>query len=494
MSNATPQPTRQIARQSTRTRVNQRRNEGINLAGPQPQRPHLDPHNTYFEPGYRQQNPWTQEEGQNSGFSLAGTFPHKVRWQKPQNSDRKVEVAEDEEKGEAEPAPQVSAAHEQGDQQAPHSGEDLEDTAVDEDDCKFADEDEESQSSSGRSTPKKRRLDAFALNYTPAGAVVERSDTKELPPSERPFNEWARLRIKFHRPLAEFLGALIFAFIGCGGDLAVVTSQQNAGTLYSTYWNWGFGIMFAIYVAGGGSGGFINPALTVMLSLFRGFPARRIPTYILAQVTGCFVGALLAVGIYLDHIYHLDGDLIPDSTGLYLYTQPKPWVSAATTFFTEFLGTAVLGCCILALGDSGNSPPGAGMHAFVIGILVQVLVMSFGYTTHGCFNPARDLGPRLAAMAAGYPTSLFTASNNYWIWGAWGAPMCGALAGALMYDLCIFRGGESPVNFSYTRYKLEGRKGLRAWLRTLGRDKEAKESERKIEEGIAHERRHGSML
>ncbi|KAI7232318.1 aquaporin [Hortaea werneckii] len=388
----------------------------------------------------------------------------------------------------AEPAPQVSAANEQADQQGPCGGEDSEDTAVDEDDCKFADEEAESQSSPGRSTPKKQRLDAFAPNRTPAGAVVERSDTKEFPSSERPFNEWARLRIKFHRPLAEFLGALIFAFIECGGDLAVVTSQQNAGTLYSTYWNWGFVIMFAIYVAGGGSGGFINPALTVMLSFFRGFPARRIPTYILARAIGCFVGALLAVGIYLD------GELIPDSTGLYLYTQPKPWVSAATTFFTEFLGIAVLGCfgcCTLALGDSGNSPPGAGMPAFAIGLLVQVLVMSFGYTTHGCFNPARDLGPRLAAMAAGYPTSLFTASNDYWIWGAWGAPICGALAGALLYGLCIFRGGESPVNFSYTQYKLEGRKGLRAWLRTLGRDKEVKESERKIGEGIAHERRHG---
>ncbi|RMX78104.1 hypothetical protein D0869_09347 [Hortaea werneckii] len=368
MSSATPQPTRQIARQSIRTRMNQRRNEGINVAGPQPQRPRLDPHNTYYEPGYKQQNPWTQEEGQNSDFSLAGTFPHKVRWQKPLISDRKVEIAEDQEKGEAEPAPQVSAANEQADQQRPYGGEDSEDTAVDEDDCKFADEEAESQSSSGRSTPKKRRLDAFAPNHTPAGAVVERSDTKELPSSERPFNEWARLRIKFHRPLAEFLGALIFAFIECGGDLAVVTSQQNAGTLYSTYWNWGFVIMFAIYVAGGGSGGFINPALTVMLSFFRGFPARRIPTYILAQATGCFVGALLAVGIYLD------GELIPDSTGLYLYTQPKPWVSAATTFFTEFLGIAVLGCfgcCILALGDSGNSPPGAGMPAFAIGLLVQ---------------------------------------------------------------------------------------------------------------------------
>lgn len=134
------------------------------------------------------------------------------------------------------------------------------------------------------------------------------------------------------------------------------------------------------------------------------------------------------------------------------------------------------------------------MHAFIIGLLVQVCVSSFGYTDGGCLNPARDLGPRLAAMAVGYPRELFTSSSNWWIWGPWGACMTGALAGALVYDMCIFRGGESPVNFSYTRYKMEGRKSQRSWLRALRKNREADDVERKVEEGAAHERRHGSMI
>ena len=364
MPGISQRPTGQNTRQTTRTRDNLRRNENINIAGPKvQQQPRFDPHNTHFEDGYREQNPWSHNEGQNSEFSLAGTFPHKVRWQKPTGQNKNIAVKEeDDESGEAEPAPQVSSANEQGDQQDQQQGRaDSDSTAVDDEDVKLGEEvaeDSDEQSQTGSGKPKKQRLDAFAPNHMPASAIVERTQTDQLPPEQRPFNEWARFRMNFHRPLAEFLGSLVFAFIGCGGNLAVVTSQQQAGTLYTSYWNWGFGIMFGIYIAGGGSGGFLNPALTIMLSVFRGFPARRVPTYILAQVAGCFVGALLACAIYIDHIYHLDGALLPDSTGIYLYTQPKPWVSPATAFFTEFLATAVLGGTILALGDSGNSPPG----------------------------------------------------------------------------------------------------------------------------------------
>lgn len=97
-----------------------------------------------------------------------------------------------------------------------------------------------------------------------------------------------------------------------------------------------------------------------MLSVFRGFPAKRIPFYIIAEVVGAFTGAILALGLYRDNILHLGEGFSPTSTGTYIYTQPQDWITPATAFFNEFLCAAVLGCGILALGDSGNSPPGAG--------------------------------------------------------------------------------------------------------------------------------------
>lgn len=176
------------------------------------------------------------------------------------------------------------------------------------------------------------------------------------------------------------------------------------------YWCWGFAVMLGIYTSGGGSGGFLNPAVTIMLSVFRGFPAKHIPTYILAQILGAFTGALLAYAVYRDAIYHSEGgEPWPASTGQYFYTQPQEWVTPATAFFTEFFGTAVLGGSILALGDSGNSPPGAGMHALIIGLLVTTCSMAFGNNTHGCFNPVRDFGPRVAIVVVGFPKKYFSA-------------------------------------------------------------------------------------
>lgn len=37
----------------------------------------------------------------------------------------------------------------------------------------------------------------------------------------------------------------------------------------------------------------------------------------------------------------------------------------------------------MALGDDTNAPPGAGMQAFILGILISVLVLALGYNTGG---------------------------------------------------------------------------------------------------------------
>lgn len=77
----------------------------------------------------------------------------------------------------------------------------------------------------------------------------------------------------------------------------------------------------------------------------------------------------------------------------------------------------MLSCAILALGDDSNAPPGEGMAAFIIGLLATALCMAFGYNTRAYLNPARDFGPRLVALAAGYRPSIFTAANYWWLWG-----------------------------------------------------------------------------
>ncbi|KAF7877199.1 hypothetical protein EAF04_000884 [Stromatinia cepivora] len=271
-------------------------------------------------------------------------------------------------------------------------------------------------------------------------------------------NALASIRTKFREPLAECLATMIAVLIGLATNLAVQTSADTSGNYQSTNWAWGLGITVGIYIAGGISGAHLNPAISLMLCIYRGFPIRKAFIYMLAQILGGFLAGLIAYGIYKDAIamYNATGgildkgqsvNLLSGGTGSSFYTQPKSFASPSSSFFNEFVATGILACTVLALGDDSNAPPGAGMHALIVGLVVTVLTMAFGYTTGACLNPARDFGPRLATAAVGYSSEVFTASNAWWIYGAWGATISGALIGGLFYDVAIFVGGESPVNY-----------------------------------------------
>lgn len=408
------------------------------LAGPPAYEQNRRRDDTHYDPGYEEANPWMQEEDGDAGFSLAGNFPRTVRWTSRRPAARRNNTVQPESKGETEAAPQVEAT---GDMARSEDHDPVDDAG--------SLEDEESI--------KRKKFESHQLglgNRLSHSSTIRHQPSTAYPPGGRPFNHWAKFRMKFQRPLAEFLGMTVFMFLGCSANLSVYVSQQQSGSQQTVWWTWGFAVMIGIYIAGGSSGAFLNPMLVIMLSIFRGFPGRRIPVYIFVQILGAFIGALLAFAVYRDSIMNLDGALLPESTGVNFYTQPQAdYISVSTAFSVEMLGSAVISCAILALGDSGNSPPGAGMHAFIIGLLITTTCMALGWTTRGCFNPARDLGPRLAALAVGYPLHSFTDFRHFWIWGAWVAPMIGGLVGGVAYDACIFKGGESPINYSKTLWR-----------------------------------------
>lgn len=221
--------------------------------------------------------------------------------------------------------------------------------------------------------------------------------------------------------------------------------------------------MVGIYIAGGISGAHLNPAISIMLYIYRGFPLRKIPTYVTAQILGAFIAALIAFGLFQKNIIEYGGaDLRNSGTLGSFITFPRySWIDASTAFFTEFTGTACLSIAVLALGDDTNAPPGAGMNAFILGLVVTVCSMAFGYNTGAAMNPSRDLGPRLAVLALGYGTEVFR--NGYWVYGPWVGTITGAIFGAFLYDAAIFVGGESPVNYPRRRMKRAGFKWKKRW-------------------------------
>lgn len=183
--------------------------------------------------------------------------------------------------------------------------------------------------------------------------------------------------------------------------------------------------MVAIYTTGGVSGGHLNPAISIALSVFRGFPARQSLIYIAAQLLGAITAGGFAYAIYHDAIIEVAAtEKVPQSLSVAseaLITAPKPFVHPATAFFTEFMGSAILVGAIMALGDDGNAPPGAGMNAFILGVLISIVILAFGYNTGGYANHLQALfkftgtnHPCLTIAASIAPEILVRDSSPSW--------------------------------------------------------------------------------
>src|SRR5580700_3706730 len=115
--------------------------------------------------------------------------------------------------------------------------------------------------------------------------------------------------------LAEFLGTFVLIALGDGVVAMVVLfgSDVPGEVVKGGYTNitlgWGLAVFMGICVAGRVSGAHLNPAVTLALALFRGFPARKILPYSLAQVAGAFVGAALVYVNYWPAFMKFDPDL-----------------------------------------------------------------------------------------------------------------------------------------------------------------------------------------
>ena len=245
---------------------------------------------------------------------------------------------------------------------------------------------------------------------------------------------------------AEFLGTMILILFGCGvvaqvvtGGTPLTTAPGATGDYNSIAWGWGLGVAMAVFVAGRLSGAHLNPAVTVALAAFKGFPARKIVPYIGAQVAGAFVAALLVRFTYSDLINKVDPEHTKATQGIFS-TSPDSGVTIFTAFCDQMIGTAILVAVIFALTSAVNNPPLANMGPLVIGFLVVAIGLGWGANAGYAINPARDFGPRLASWLTGYQDAWFSANGpELYFWLPIVAPLIGGLIGGAVFVFGIER-------------------------------------------------------
>lgn len=258
--------------------------------------------------------------------------------------------------------------------------------------------------------------------------------------------------------IGELVGTFLLVFFGCGSVCAAVLTGAHPG-VFPVAIIWGLGIAIAIHLTGSISGAHLNPAVTVSMAAWSGFPKRRVAPYIAAQLLGAFLSAAVLYFLFGGALDSFEssgqlirgqpgseasamvfGEFFPSPGGKPLTEALRARITPAGAFFAEFFGTAILLLVIFCMTDERNKSRPQILTAAMIGLTVTVLISLLGPLTMASFNPARDFAPRVFSALAGWGAVPFHTNGSGWFTVYILAPILGGLAGGGLYKVGFQRG------------------------------------------------------
>jgi aquaporin Z len=221
-----------------------------------------------------------------------------------------------------------------------------------------------------------------------------------------PHQEWRRL---FSEVLGTFFlvlaaagaGMMSHAFPGVISHTAAVTAP-------------GLTVLGIILYMGKVSGAHLNPAVSIAFALRGDFPWRRVPAYIVAQLAGATIAALILHAII-------------NVSASYGSNYPAQGHSAGAAFWMELLLTA--GLVSVILGTASGAQNVGVIGALGIGGYIALAGLWGSPISGASMNPARTFGPDLAS-------ANFT---SYWVYIA--GPIAGAAIAVVIAFVLRGRGG-----------------------------------------------------
>jgi aquaporin Z len=217
--------------------------------------------------------------------------------------------------------------------------------------------------------------------------------------------------------VAEFIGTFWLVLGGCGSAVLAAAFPQLGIGLLGVALAFGLTVLTMAYAIGHISGCHLNPAVSFGLWVGKRFDGKELVPYIIAQVIGAIVAALV----------------------LYIIATGKAGFSAAGGFASNGYGEhspghySLLACLvcevvmtfmflIIILGATDRRAP-QGFAPIAIGLGLTLIHLISIPVTNTSVNPARSTGPAL--FAGGLALSQ--------LWLFWVAPIMGAILAGLVY-------------------------------------------------------------
>lgn len=218
---------------------------------------------------------------------------------------------------------------------------------------------------------------------------------------------------------AEFIGTAVLVTFGCGTAMLVGCNAAQGGGYILTALAFGLVIVAMAYSIGNISGCHINPAVSLGVLISGGISLKEFVGYVIAQILGACAGSgILAV------IFRCGG--IKDMTGGFgANGLTGVGGNAAVGLLVEVVLTFVF--VIAILGVTSKRAGHGSFGGLVIGLtLVLVHILGIGLTGTSV-NPARSIGPAIAAAIAGNSDPI----ASLWVFIV--GPLVGAALAAFAY-------------------------------------------------------------
>lgn len=223
--------------------------------------------------------------------------------------------------------------------------------------------------------------------------------------------------------LAEFIGTAFLIYVGCSAVVASIYLAHTGagfalGDLLGVALAFGLALAVMVYAIGHISGCHINPAVSCALASTRRMPWRDAGAYIVAQLLGSLLGALLIAVTFGGTAARTLGYGATDYNPLFVNYFGAIVVEAITTFFLVFVIMAMV------IDKRTN----VGWAGFMVGLTLALGILVAGAVTGGNLNPARAFGPTIIQMLFGsaYP---FGHMFIFFI-----GPLIGGTVGAFAYE------------------------------------------------------------
>lgn len=241
--------------------------------------------------------------------------------------------------------------------------------------------------------------------------------------------------------IAEFLGTLILVLIGNGvcANANLARTKGNSGSNWvQISVGWALAVYVGVLCSNEASGAHLNPAVSIGLAVAGEFSWQEVAPYIVAQIAGAFVGAVMVYLVYMQHFAVTEDQ--GDQLGSFSTGPAIP--GAGHNLFSEAVGTFILVLAVLltagatlSMGEGADAIDhkiGLGaVGALPVALVVFAIGIGLGGTSGYAINPARDLGPRIAHAILPIPGKGDSDWSYAWIPVV--GPILGGVAAAIIY-------------------------------------------------------------